>query len=135
MYRRALSTAQQEVQEKDDLYAWFNLGDIYLALGQNEEAASAYERALAFALPPRLLWYRYGPFEAYNRTGQYQKTLSLTSAVLAAVPTLEEAHYYQGQAYEGLAQREEAIQAYQLALRHNPRFQPAQEALSRLHAP
>lgn len=132
MYRRALATAQREAQEISDLYAWFNLGDIYLGLGQDEEAVAAFERAMAFGLPPRLLWYRFGPFEAYHRTGQYQKMLDLAAPLLAAVSGLEEVQYYQGVAYEGLGRLEEAMVAYERALQYNPRFRLAQEALRRL---
>lgn len=132
MYRKALATAQREVQEVGDLYAWFNLGDDHLGLGQGEEAVAAFERALAFGLPPRMLWYRFGPFKAYNRTKQYQKTLDLAAPLLVTVPMLEEAHYQQGVAYERLGWLEEAIGAYQRALQYNARFQLAQEALTRV---
>ena len=134
MYRKSLDTARRETQEQNDLYAWFNQGDSYLGLGQTAEAIAAYERALSFPLPPRFLWYRYGPLEAYNRAGEYQKAIDLATRVLAAVPNLEEAHYYQGGAYEGLNRIAEAMQAYQKAAQANPRYQPAQQALRRLQA-
>ncbi len=134
MYQRALDTARRETQEQNDLYAWFNQGDGYLGLGQTDEAIAAYERAFSFTLPPRFLWYRYGPLEAYNRAGEYQKAIDLAARVLAAVPNLEEALYYQGVAYEGLNRLNEAVQAYQKAVQANPRFLPAQQALKRLQA-
>jgi len=129
MYRKALTVAQREIQEIGDLYTWFNLGGDYLGLGQDEEAVAAFEQALAFGLPPRMLWYQFGPIEAYNRTGQYQKSLDLTTRLLG----LEEVHYQRGVAYQGLGRLKEAIAEYQLALKYNPRFQLAQEALTRLH--
>jgi tetratricopeptide (TPR) repeat protein len=132
MYRRSLDTARRETQEQNDLYAWFNQGDSYLGWGQINEAIAAYERAFSFTLPPRFLWYRYGPLEAYNRAGEYQKAIDLTTRVLAAVPNLEEALYYRGVAYEGLNRIAEAIQSYQKAAQANPRFLPAQQALKRL---
>ncbi|MCC7353552.1 MAG: tetratricopeptide repeat protein [Anaerolineae bacterium] len=134
MYQSSLDMAQSEIEEKNDLYAWFNQGDSYLGLGQTKEAIAAYERALAFTLPPRFLWYRYGPLEAYNRAGEYQQAIDLAARVLAAVPNLEEAHYYQGVAYEGLNRRDEAVRAYQKAAQYNPNFTLARQALERLQA-
>ncbi|MDW8097875.1 MAG: C39 family peptidase [Anaerolineae bacterium] len=132
MYRRAAEVARQEVETIGDLYAWFNLGDSLLGLGRAEEAVSAFERAMALGLPPRLLWYRFGPLEAYNRAGQYPQTLDLAAPLLAKVPMLEEAQYQRGFALEGLGRKEEAIAAYELALRYNPRLEEARQALARV---
>jgi len=132
MYVRALAQAQMEVEERGDLYAWFNLGDALLELDRDEEAVAAYEQALAFGLPPRMMWYRFGPLEAYNRVGQYQKTLGLAEPLLADAPMLEEVHYHRGIAYEGLGHPQNAMAAYQMALQHNSRFQAAREALEAL---
>lgn len=132
MYERALQTLQGEVETVGDLYAYFNIGDVYLALGRYENAIAAYEQAMSFGLPERMLWYRFGPFEAYNAAGQYQKTIDLANRQLAAVSALEEVHYYRGRAYEGLGQLEQARTDYQAAVQFNARFQPAQEALAGL---
>lgn len=132
MYRRAAEVAQQEVKAIGDLYAWFNLGDSLLGLGRAEEAVSAFEQAITQGLPPRLLWYRFGPLEAYNRAGQYQQTLDLAVPLLAKVPMLEEVQYQRGVALEGLGREEEAMAAYRLALRYNPRLEEARQALERV---
>ncbi len=132
MYVRALAQAQMEVEERGDLYAWFNLGDALLELDRDAEAVAAYEQALAFGLPPRMMWYRFGLLEAYNRVGQYQKMLDLVEPLLADAPMLEEVHYHRGIAYEGLGQPQNAMAAYQMALQHNSRFQAAREALEAL---
>ncbi len=132
MYRQAAETAQREVEAVGDLYAWFNLGDSLLGLGRAEEAVVAFERAIALGLPPRLLWYRFGPLVAYNRAGRYQKTLDLATPLLAKVPMLEEAQYQRGVALEGLGREEEAIVAYEWALRYNSRLEEARRALTRV---
>ena len=54
MRQRALASAQAEVEAIGDLYARFNLGDSYLALGQPVEAAEAFRRALTLPTPPRV---------------------------------------------------------------------------------
>jgi hypothetical protein len=73
----------------------------------------AFEQAMALGVPPRLLWYRFGPFVAYNRAGQYQKTLALAAPLLTKVPMLEELQYQRGIALEELGQRAEAAAAYE----------------------
>lgn len=132
MQRRALASAQAEVEAISDLYAWFNLGDSYLALGQPTKAAEAFRNALALPTPPRLLWYRFGPLEAYNRAGQHQQALDLADQVLAAAPMLEEALLQQGIAYEAMGRIAAARASYEAALAANPRLAAAQQAVARL---
>ena len=56
MYQRALASARWEVEKVGDNYAWFNLGDGYLAVGEYGEAADAYARALEMGFPSHFLW-------------------------------------------------------------------------------
>lgn len=93
MYRMAVDVAHREVEVIGDLYAWFNLGDSLLGAGQPDEAVAAFERAIAFGLSPRLLWYRFGPFEALNRAGRYEQVLELADPIPVEVPMLEELQY------------------------------------------
>src|SRR5690606_5933284 len=66
MYTRALQKAQQELQaDQNDRYAWFNLGSSLAGLGEMEKAAQAFDQARSLKLPWRMLWYQFGPFEAY----------------------------------------------------------------------
>jgi len=130
MYRRALAAAHRETEENtEDAYAWFNLGDDYLALGGYEEAAQAYEQALAIGFPSHFLWYHYGPLEAYNALGEYEQTLALSAEVLPMVSDIEEIHYQRGLAYLGLGEKEKARAEFELALKYNPNFSRAKEAL------
>jgi tetratricopeptide (TPR) repeat protein len=64
--------------------------------------------------------------------GRYQDVLDLAQANLATSEDLEEAHYYRGLALEALGRIEEARQAYQMALKYNPNFRRAAEALAAL---
>ncbi len=132
MRQRALASAQAEVEAIGDLYAWFNLGDSYLALGQPIEAAEAFQRALTLPTPPRLLWYRFGPLEAYNQAGQHQQALDLADQILAAAPMLEEALLQRGIAYEAMGQTTAARASYEAALAANPRLAAARQAIARL---
>jgi len=132
MYERALIQARQEVESVGDAYAWFNLGDDHLALGQYEKAVKAYERALKEGLPSWFLWYQFGPLEAYNALGEYKKVLSLSRKVIASAPDIEEVHYQRGLAYMGLGEVEKAEEEFKLALKYNPNYAKASEALAAL---
>ncbi len=130
MYQRALERAQ--AAPDDDAFAWFDAGTNLTGLGRYHEAAAAYDRARALGLPWRMLWYQFGPFEAYYAAGRYQDVLDLARANLGTSKDLEESYYYRGLALEALGRIEEARQAYQTALHYNPNFRRAAEALAAL---
>ncbi len=130
MYQRALERAQAALD--DDAFAWFNVGTNQTGLGHYDEAAAAYDRARVLGLPWRMLWYQFGPFEAYYAAGRYQDVLDLARANLGTSKDLEESYYYRGLALEALGRIEEARQAYQTALHYNPNFRRAAEALAAL---
>lgn len=130
MYLRAAQTAQAEINALNDAYAWFNLGNSFLGLGEYERAAGAFDQAIEIGLPSRMFWYQFGAFEAYNQTGQYQRVLDLSAPLTGLA--LEELHYQRGVAYEGLGQRVTALAEYQRAAELNPRLHKAAEAVARL---
>jgi tetratricopeptide (TPR) repeat protein len=132
MYHRALASAQQEVEQIGDNYAWFNLGDDYLAIEEYRKAADAYERALEMGFPSHFLWYHFGPLETYNALKEYQKVLSLSEEVLAQAPDIEEIRYQRGLAYLGLGEVEKAKTEFELAVQYNPNYAEAAQALSSL---
>jgi len=132
MHRRALAAARREVKSVGDAYAWFNLGDDHFALEQYEKAIEAYEQALEKDLPSWFLWYQHGPLKAYNALGQYEGILSLSQKVMAKAPDIEEVRYQRGLAYLGLGKVEKAKEEFKLALKYNPNYTKAQEALASL---
>jgi tetratricopeptide (TPR) repeat protein len=130
MYVDALALALAEIEaDPDDRYAWFNAGTNYLALGQSERAAAAYDQARLLKLPWRLLWYQFGPFEAYLRVGRYQEVIALADANLRTSNNLEESYYYRALARRALGDEEGAKADLEAALRYNALYEPAQEAL------
>jgi len=130
MYRRALDASLAEISaDPEDRYAWFNAGTNYVGLGQFEEAAGAYDRARVLKLPYRLLWYQFGPFEAYLGTGRYQDVIDLANANLQAADNLEESYYYRALARRALGDRDGAREDLERALRLNPLFGRAAQAL------
>jgi tetratricopeptide (TPR) repeat protein len=136
MYTRGVETAQAEiVADPNDKFAWFNWGTNLVALGRYEEAAAAYDQARALQLPWRILWYQFGPLEAYLQTGQTQLVRDLSNATqneLLPTSAIEELYYYMGRSYEAEGNFDAARQQYELALRWNSRYAAAQEALVRL---
>ena len=130
MHRRALDQALTEIEaDPEDRYAWFNAGTNYVGLGELEKAAEAYDRARVLKLPYRLLWYQFGPFEAYLGTGRYQDVIDLANANLQAADNLEESYYYRATARRALGDRDGARGDLERALRLNPLFDRAAEAL------
>ncbi len=129
MWQNALGTTQAAASSyPEDPYHWFNLGTVLAMLGRYEEAATVYDRARQLGLPWRMLWYQFGPFEAYYETGRYQEVVALSEATLATTTSIEELHYWRGQGLAALGNRVEAESAWQRALALNPRYAPAQAA-------
>jgi tetratricopeptide (TPR) repeat protein len=123
MYERALTIALEEArQDPGNKFAWFNIGSNAVALGRMEQAAQAFDQARTRQLPWRMLWYQFGPFQAYYALGRYEDVIALTTANLKATSNLEENAYWRGLAYAALNQPEAARLDFELALRDNKKF-------------
>lgn len=135
-YQSALAMAREEAsRDRDDHWAWFNMGSAYVALKQWENAAVAYDQALSLGkLPFRMLWYQFGPYEAYFYTGAYNNVRALANSTIATTPYVEESYYWKGMAYAAEGNRSAALDQFALALRYNNNFFPAQEAQSQVEA-
>jgi hypothetical protein len=130
MYGDALALALAEIEaDPEDRYAWFNAGTNYLGLGQFERAAAAYDQARLLQLPWRMLWYQFGPFETYLRVGRYQDVIVLADANLDSAENLEESYYYRALARRALGDEDGARADLEAALRYNPLYERALEAL------
>jgi hypothetical protein len=79
-----------------------------------------------------MLWYQFGPFEAYLSVGRPGDVLALTAANLQQTTDLEESHYFRGRALQAQGQTSAARAAYQAAVRVNPKYAPANHALATL---
>lgn len=124
--------------EKDanpgDPFAWFNLGEVYNAMGSYPEAAASFDMARQLGTPWRTMWYRFGPYEAYLQTGRYEDVMALARAVTDPTnyPESEEAYYYMGRVYAARGETRNAQSMYEKALQYNPNYEAAQTALNGL---
>ena len=133
MWQAALVQAETEIdQNPQDAFAWFNRGSALVGLGRYEDAAAAYDQARVIGLPWRMLWYQFGPFQAYYEVGRYQEVVALAEATLRTTESIEELHYWRGRGLQALGQAEAAAAAYRRAVVFNPGYRPAAEALAAL---
>lgn len=126
MWQRALIMVQEELEvDSENAFLWFNLGTIYNELMNYERSAAAFDQARAIGLPWRMLWYQFGPYEAYYHVGRYDEVIILADVTLLDRPYFEESYYYKGLALHALGREEDARKNLELATRFNPNFLPA----------
>ncbi len=131
MYTRAVARAEAELMVQADAFGWFNLASSLLGLGDTAGAAAAYDRSRALDLPWRMLWYQFGPFEAYAAEGRWGDVAGLAEANLRNAGNLEESLYWRGRAREAGGDVSGARADYSRALGLNRFFGPARAALDR----
>lgn len=143
MWQRAALQAQADIErEPQNAFAWFNLGTSLTELGLitggqdnlYENAAEAYDQAREIGLPWRMLWYQFNPYVAYLAASRLDEVLLLTEALLASGggQYVEETFLYRGHALVATGDTAGARVAYRAALRLNPGFTAAEEALAAL---
>ncbi len=111
-----------------DPFVWFNLGTSLTELARLGDeslyaaAAAAYDQARLLGLPARMLWYQFGPYEAYLAEGRYADVLALAEATLGnqGGRNVEETYYYQGLALRMAGDEPGARAAFARAARLNP---------------
>ncbi len=129
----AFSVAQQEAEANPtDAYAWFNMGTSLVALGDYRRAANAYAQSMRHNLPWRMLWYQFGPFEAFYETGQYDQVMSLVNINLNQAEEVEETFYWRGRVYAAQGETSRARADFNRVLALNPNFEAARVALNQL---
>ena len=133
MWQAAVDRAGNDInRDPQNAFYWFNLGTNYVAMQDYEDAAIAFDQARAIGLPWRMLWYQFGPYEAYLNTSRYDDIVLLADATLQDRPYFEESYYYRGLALAELGDNAGAVQDLERAASFNPNFEPAQVALDRI---
>lgn len=133
--QNALAIATQEAtNNREDAFAWFNMGTNFVALELYDRAEVAYDEARRIGLPWRMLWYQFGPFEAYNERGRYEDVLELATRNLndGGGQYVEETYYYAAVARQALGETDRAVNNLREVVNFNPNFTPAQELLASL---
>jgi len=131
MWQRSYHDVEAAVTARpDDAFAWFNLGTSLTALGDYAGAAMAYDQARQIGLPWRMLWYQFGPFEAYYEIGRYHEVVALADATIATTTSVEELYYWKGRGLDALGDLTGARRAWQRAVDLNPNYAQANQALA-----
>ncbi|MBX7213768.1 MAG: C39 family peptidase [Thermoflexales bacterium] len=126
----ALARARAEIEANpQDPFAWFNAGSTLAGQGQFARAARAYDTARGLRLPWRMLWYQFGPYEAYFGAGEFDTVIRLATQTLSTTNGLEESLYWRGRAQQAQGRAAEAKADFEAALKENPNFAPARAAL------
>lgn len=122
----AVDVARQEATANpNDGWAWFNMGTSFVKLGNYFDAATAFDEAFRHELPYRLLWYMFGPFEAYYHVGRYDDVMNLTFNTEETTVYVEEIYYWRGMVYAARGQNDLAINEFNRALSFNPNDEEA----------
>lgn len=130
---RALEAARAETEvDRDDPYAWFNLGTNLVYFERYGEAADAFDTALAIGLPWRFTRYQFGPYLAYFNQGRFDDVIELADATLFRTYKAEESMLWRGWARYRLGDVLGAIEDFRGALRVNPAYADARYALEYL---
>ena len=131
-----LSVAEDEIANgQGDGFAYFNQGWAQLELGMNEEAATSFDQARSIGLPYRMLWYEFGPFEAYLAVERYEDVITLANLQIANAGndiSIEEWYFYAAQAYEAQGNIDRALLNYEVAIARNNNYSEAAERISAL---
>jgi hypothetical protein len=140
MWQRAAQQAQTDIANNpEDAFAWFNLGTNLTQLGYLTEeqaffsnAAAAYDQARTLGLHWRMLWYQFGPYDAYLANGRTDDIFTLTDAMFSSFggQNVEETYYYRGRAKLQLGDTTGAREDFNTALQLNPTYTAAQGALA-----
>ncbi|MBM4424846.1 MAG: hypothetical protein FJ030_15905 [Chloroflexi bacterium] len=77
-----------------------------------------------------MLWYQFGPFEAYDAVGRSGDVLALTDSVLSQANNIEEAYYWRGRARLALGDPHAAADDWRTALRYNRNYLAPARALA-----
>jgi len=126
----AFEVAQQEAKANpQDSFAWFNMGTSLTIMGRYEEASNAFDLARLHEVPWRILWYQFGPFEAYYQVGRYDDIVSLAGTNLNTARDHEESYYWRGMAYAAKGLKGEAAAEFRMAISLRSNFTAARDAL------
>jgi len=135
MWTKSLVQAQADAAaDPKNAFYWFNLGTSYNVNGEYGRASTAFDQARAIGLPWRMLWYQFGPYEAYYEVGRYEDIILLADVTLKDRPYFEESFYYKGLALAATGETAAAEDNLEKAAAFNPNFDLAAVALAEMNS-
>ncbi len=132
-WQTALQHAQATLQNNpNDTSARYNLSISFYHLGDYEQAVSNFE-AVEKKLSPKTLWYQHEPLLAYYELEKYQEVLTRIEYILShGNRAYSELYYLRGKIFQNQGNATGAREQFELAVRYNKNYQPAQQALEKL---
>ena len=132
-YWRSINRAQKEI-EKDPNNVWpaFNLANSYYQVGQLDKCVAQFEK-IESQLPRRALWYQIEPILAYQKLGNDDRVFEIINRILNDDNlAFSELYQIRGEIYLGQGNKQVAKKEFELALKYNHNFKPAQKILESL---
>lgn len=132
-WQNSLARAQKEAElDAENVYPWFNISRAYYHFGDYQKSTEAFEK-VETRLPRRMLWYEIEPVLAYQKLSKYDRVFQITEKVLnGGNRAYSEFYQIRGEVYLAQGKMEEARREFELAVRYNKNFTPAQEVLKSL---
>ncbi len=131
MWDKSLVQAQADAAaDPENAFFWFNLGTSLNAVADFERASTAFDQARAIGLPWRMLWYQFGPYEAYYQVSRFEDVILLADTTLKNRPYFEESFYYKGLALAAMGETAVAQENLEKATDFNPNFAAASDFLA-----
>ena len=81
-----------------------------------------------------MLWYQFGPFEAYYETGRYEEVILLADVTMGDRPYFEESFYFKGLAQIALGDLDAGRENLERSVAFNPNYLPAVQALDQINS-
>jgi tetratricopeptide (TPR) repeat protein len=114
--------------------AHYALGVAHSALGEHEEAAQRFGRALGLTKKDDLrLWAYYGMGNAYAEAGEFEKAVEAYERAILLRPELSKPHYNLALVRLGLGEEQKAADEFKEAVRINPKYAEAHYNLGVLY--
>ncbi|MEZ4638706.1 MAG: C39 family peptidase [Caldilineaceae bacterium] len=99
MWARSLQAADDDIAANgDDTFAWFNRGSTLTARTLRRSCRCLRSGPIVWGCRRRMLWYQFGPFQAYYESGRYEDVLALADSVLNPAVQIEELYYWKAEA-------------------------------------
>lgn len=132
-YQNSIKRADAELASNSaDFYATFNISSAQYHLGNYEDSVTKYEM-VENQLPPRMLWYQLEPLLSYVQTGNDEKVLSKTAAILSSGNlAFSELYLVRGDVYKNSGDLVRAREAYEAAIYYNSQMTEARDRLATL---